>query len=286
MAQPPADVLVLSPHLDDAVFSLGALIARRAAEGARVLVVTLYTDGPPPAAVPAALRAFADFPRRRAEDAAAHALLGSTYEHLGLVERAFRSPALPGPAHVFRTPRPPAPLSGLTDAEEAVGRALEAYPRAAVYAPLGVGNHHDHVVLFAAAARAALARDALDRVGFYEDAYAFSRLARAAHFVTRARPSPLRPTATLASLRALTMSLALWGVRRGPAPEAFLPPLLARAHWRFAPEPRAGFGGAKAGAVASYASQLAVLGGAAFWARVLERQARAAGDAEAVWRLA
>jgi len=40
------DVVVLSPHLDDAVFSLGAAIARLARSGARVTVLTVFGGDP------------------------------------------------------------------------------------------------------------------------------------------------------------------------------------------------------------------------------------------------
>ena len=79
------DVVVLSPHLDDAVFSLGATISRLARSGARVTVLTVF-GGDPSSRVAAG-----DWDRgtgfetageaaaaRREEDRRACALLGAT----------------------------------------------------------------------------------------------------------------------------------------------------------------------------------------------------------------
>lgn len=61
------DIAVLSPHLDDAVLSLGGLIGREAAAGHSVEVVTCFTEGPPLDTVPPKRRVFADYTARRAE---------------------------------------------------------------------------------------------------------------------------------------------------------------------------------------------------------------------------
>jgi LmbE family N-acetylglucosaminyl deacetylase len=84
-------VAVVSPHLDDAVLSLGAAIARVARLGAAVSVVTVFA-GDPSSTAPAdgwARRCgFATageaYGVRRAEDEKALALLGARAEHLPL----------------------------------------------------------------------------------------------------------------------------------------------------------------------------------------------------------
>ena len=77
-------VAVLSPHLDDAVLSLGAAIARAVREGATVTIVTVFA-GDVDSALPASnwdrLAGFATegeaAAARRVEDATACALLGA-----------------------------------------------------------------------------------------------------------------------------------------------------------------------------------------------------------------
>ncbi|MCX7644524.1 MAG: PIG-L family deacetylase [Rhodobacteraceae bacterium] len=82
-----AEVRVISPHLDDAVFSLAGFLARDGLPPRRVL--TVFTR-PGPATDPAHARAmgFADveeeFAARRREDEAAMARLGTAFEHLDL----------------------------------------------------------------------------------------------------------------------------------------------------------------------------------------------------------
>jgi LmbE family N-acetylglucosaminyl deacetylase len=94
----------VSPHLDDAVLSLGGLIGREAAAGRTVEVVTCFIIGPPLDTIPPRSRVFADYTVRRAEDDRALAVLGASHRWLGLRERTWRDPPLPRPMHAFRTP--------------------------------------------------------------------------------------------------------------------------------------------------------------------------------------
>src|SRR5664279_1647995 len=88
--------LIISPHLDDAVWSLGGSIAAWTAAGTRVVVATVYTAGPPLDEVAPEMRVFADYPARRAEDLAACASIGAEVRWLDQVERAFRRPFATG----------------------------------------------------------------------------------------------------------------------------------------------------------------------------------------------
>ena len=93
------DLIVLSPHLDDAAFSCGALLHRAHREGLRTLVVNFFT------AVPEPDRALSDFARelhaswgvderavetRRLEDQAALARLGAEYRNEDLLDGLYR----------------------------------------------------------------------------------------------------------------------------------------------------------------------------------------------------
>jgi hypothetical protein len=60
----PMDLIVLSPHLDDAVFSVGGRMSRLAAQGKSVLVVTFFTSGPDAALLLRRLRPFVDYAGR------------------------------------------------------------------------------------------------------------------------------------------------------------------------------------------------------------------------------
>jgi LmbE family N-acetylglucosaminyl deacetylase len=167
------DHVYLSPHLDDAALSCGGAIARHANAGARVLVVTLCTGTPPPDARLskfahdhhlmwglAAERAMAD--RQREDDLALERLDADTYR-AGLLDAIYRMPELyTGNDRLFGTP---AADDSLLDSTRQLLAALhDRLPQATFYAPLGVGNHVDHQIVYAAACEAAG-----PVVAFYED---------------------------------------------------------------------------------------------------------------------
>jgi LmbE family N-acetylglucosaminyl deacetylase len=284
------DVVVLSPHLDDAVLSLGATIGRMAAAGCRVEVWTAFTAGPDPATLARRLRRFGDYPVRIAEDDRALDRLGGPAtrvgrRRLGLPERLWRDPAdgarSPGGlASAFRTPPDLTGFGQLAALEAAVREAL-ADPGTRLYAPLGIGRHTDHVEVAVAALRVALAGE-LDRVFFYEDFYATGEAQRRRHPVSARRPRPWRESPGWAAplLGAGLRALAL--AERGPAVDGF-EPAVRDADWHCEPQPVDGFERAKLEAVAEYRSQLAAMGGGRRVAAVLRRAHRVRGG-ELVWR--
>lgn len=173
-------LVVLSPHLDDAVLSCGALMAH-AVERTEVLVVTFFTAaGSPPytfsgrqylrhAGQRDAERLYRE---RRAEDREVLEGLGVDWLHLGLVDGLFRRkprPAgerlswvprvLPEATHVYPTYRlhivrgriSPYDASTLACAR-AFLKELASRPGTVLLAPLGVGGHVDHVLVRTAAA--------------------------------------------------------------------------------------------------------------------------------------
>jgi LmbE family N-acetylglucosaminyl deacetylase len=90
------EVLVVSPHLDDAAFSLGAGLARAARSGARVRVLTVFGCDPDSSAPAAWWDASAGFPTegaaakaRRAEDEQASRMLGVTPEWLSFSDASY-----------------------------------------------------------------------------------------------------------------------------------------------------------------------------------------------------
>jgi LmbE family N-acetylglucosaminyl deacetylase len=139
-------VLALSPHLDDAVFSCGATLARLADRGVRVALVTAFTRSvPSPSGF--ALTCQTDkgvhpetdyMALRRAEDRAAADVLGlADVVHLDLPEAPHRG--YHSAAELFGAPRE----------DDAIDRPLRAHlselgqPELAL-APRGLGGHVDH----------------------------------------------------------------------------------------------------------------------------------------------
>jgi LmbE family N-acetylglucosaminyl deacetylase len=173
-------LLVLSPHLDDAALSCGALIADAAAQTA-VTVVTLFTEaGPPPYTLSArrylrqtgARDARALYRQRRDEDQAALESLGVSWAHAGLIEAQHRrrktsagrstwwAALLPELEHTYPVYRLHVTAGRLAAADTGTLRTAIAFVRwlagrrpALVLAPLAIGGHVDHVLARAVAQR-------------------------------------------------------------------------------------------------------------------------------------
>jgi LmbE family N-acetylglucosaminyl deacetylase len=142
-----ARIVAVSPHLDDAVFSVGGTLARLG-ETAEVTVVTCFTGSVDPAtATPFALSTQLDkglaadvdyMALRREEDRQALELLGVEGRHLGLLEAPHRG--YDSPADLF------AGRHAGDDAGAALAEALAPVLDGAdlVLAPQALGDHVDH----------------------------------------------------------------------------------------------------------------------------------------------
>ena len=150
-------LLAVSPHLDDAAFSAGGLLAARAAEGWAVTVATCFTgnvEHPTGFALACqldkGLAADADnMALRRAEDEAACRELGATPVHLPFLEAPHRGYA--SAAQLF---------AGRRADDDMVDRLAPALTELVadhdlILGPLCLGDHVDHHVVRDALARVA-----------------------------------------------------------------------------------------------------------------------------------
>jgi LmbE family N-acetylglucosaminyl deacetylase len=167
--------IYLSPHLDDAIFSCGGLIAQQAIRGEEVLLVTICAGDPPPGP----LSPFAEelhrrwgggegvVARRRAEDRSAARLLEQAaaggavaVRHLGYADAIYRRD--PAGSHLYTSEAaifgPPHPAEA--DLVRQLAQELEALvpPGADLLTPSAVGGHVDHRWVRAAAERVAVGR--------------------------------------------------------------------------------------------------------------------------------
>ncbi len=144
-------LLAVSPHLDDAVFSAGAMLAHAARDGWRVVVATCFTAT---VADPTGFALACQLDKglgpdvdymalRRAEDRAACAHLGAEPLHLAFAEAPHRgydsAPALFGAL---------LPGDGIAEPLGAALRDLVATLRPALLlGPAAIGDHVDHVIV-------------------------------------------------------------------------------------------------------------------------------------------
>jgi LmbE family N-acetylglucosaminyl deacetylase len=275
-------ILVVSPHLDDAVLSIGATLAARAAAGDRIVIASVYTTGPPLDEIAAEMRQFADYTTRCAEDDAACAVIGAEVRRLAQIERAFRPPYLTGWSF-FSTPSDRSGFTGLPGVRDALESLVDLVPDE-IFVPLGIGNHIDHVEALVAATDWASARGWLDRLRFYEDFYALAGAMRRVHFVARQRLWPRWHSPLLRARRLAVILRAIAAARRGPPVETFLVTPLRTAGWTVTPTPVAATEERKLAAIACYASQTRAFGGMAGIARATRAYHRWWGDAEPLWR--
>lgn len=272
--------LVISPHLDDAVLSVGGSIAAWTKAGERVVIATINTNGPPLDDVAPGMRKWADYPARRTEDALACAAVGAEVRWLGQIERPFRKPYLNSLA-MFTTPADRAGFPNLAQVTAALG-TLDEVRADRICVPLGIGNHIDHVEALIAATDWVIARGWLDRLYFYEDFYALSGTMRARHPIARQERfrtwrSPLFRARRLAViLRAIALA------RGGPEVDTFLDPGLRTATWTVTRSPIDE--AMKLDAIARYPSQAIAFGGMAGIARAMRAYHALWGGCEPLWR--
>jgi LmbE family N-acetylglucosaminyl deacetylase len=279
-----ADTVILSPHRDDAVLSLGGLIAGEIAAGRSVEVVSCFTAGPPLDTIAPVHRVFGDYSMRRAEDERAMAKLGARYRWLDLHERIWRQPALPPsgvfPTHVFRTPERMDDFAELKSIRAAIGELIDR--GATVYAPLAVGHHVDHVEVALAALREMLGRGAFDQIKFYEDPYALGRACRKQHFVAKRRMWRPFGAPAWASPRVGALLRLVAFVAKGPGLDDYLPEA-DRLDWTCAPRAVASTDeDRKLAAIAEYVSQVRAFGGMERVAAFVRRGHKMLGG-EPIW---
>lgn len=167
--------IYLAPHLDDAVLSCGGAIAAHAADGQPVLIATLCAGAPPPDAPLSdfavemhrrwGLSAADVLDVRRREDTAALEWLSVDGYHFDFLDAIYRLPAAYATEELlFGAVAVDDPLT--TACRDALTTLRQRFPDAAFYAPLGVGQHVDHQIVYSAARELATAGYT---VAFYED---------------------------------------------------------------------------------------------------------------------
>ena len=165
MRKPNSQPVYLSPHLDDAALSCGGLIHQQARQDMRPLVITCFAGVPdynelsPFAAVQhhGWGRLAAPVGQRRCEDATAMTYLGAKYQHWNYLDCIYRQHPESGE---FLYASELAIFGELRNEErnlidELAAQLSDSLPLEGtrIYAPLAVGHHVDHQLLFQVALR-------------------------------------------------------------------------------------------------------------------------------------
>jgi hypothetical protein len=138
---PTFEAVFVSPHLDDAVFSCAAEIARCARAGA-VLVLNVFTRYPNDVK----LRGIVFGADRHAEERAAADHLRYTFHNLDELDAYFRQPEYRSIGNIFRAPVRNDVEAFLPRLRGRLFEFLEGHTYRRLYVPLGVGWHVDHIL--------------------------------------------------------------------------------------------------------------------------------------------
>lgn len=152
-------LLIISPHLDDAVLSCADHALDWQRQGAAIHVLTLFSDAGAGvsklfgAGDQSCTDGHARMHRRREEDAEAMRQLGFAFTHLGLVDAAFRGcngadfPDLSSLWAGHLGPAGDALVAAATQRlHSALASTIGAGTSAQVVAPLAIGGHVDHLI--------------------------------------------------------------------------------------------------------------------------------------------
>lgn len=147
-------LIVLSPHLDDAVLSCAGLLTALRDRVER-LVVTICAGDPGDVAGTSWL---ARPPVRRREDRAAMKALACPYLHLGFRDAVYRRSSAGAPLYPrgsFLGPVHRDDEAHLVEVQRVLSRLCNGVGRVLVVSPLGVGGHVDHTLCARAACQLA-----------------------------------------------------------------------------------------------------------------------------------
>jgi LmbE family N-acetylglucosaminyl deacetylase len=122
----------LSPHLDDAVFSCGGLIAKLAQSGEQVLIVNIFSE-------------YGENSNRHEEESRVAEFLNVDIEYLGELDAVFRRKSYKSLLRIFSS------IDSLDRIDlprlaDKLRQLLSAVSYDNIYVPLGVGWHVDHLL--------------------------------------------------------------------------------------------------------------------------------------------
>ncbi len=255
--------IFLSPHLDDAVASCGGTIAKLVYEREDVLVVTIYTRQPDLKSLSKKFQKFAIYDQRKKEEQVALDKLSADYKWLDIEERAYRTPLIKKPTDVFKINLSEGlkQFINISEIQAELEKIFEKNPKSKIYAPLGIGNHFDHVEVFLASLMYMVDNALFDNFLFYVDFYGItSTKIRKKHYlgnkiITRGTKKPEK-----SSIKWYLITSVVNSMISGHSIEKILPSRYLDIEWEFKTNSIKGYEKLKLSALESYESQVKLFG--------------------------
>lgn len=152
--------LIISPHLDDAVLSCGASMAKWVADGDRVVVATVFTSCADHSPQMQAL-----YKKRKRQDKEALERLGCGHFHMEFTDAPFRTHAYQDFSTILFHHEP-----AKGELVQAIALAIASFIKEVLpdflMFPLGVGGHVDHNIVYWSSLQVA---GLVDNVAYYEE---------------------------------------------------------------------------------------------------------------------
>ena len=255
--------IFLSPHLDDAVGSCGGLIAKLIYQREKVLVLSIYTKNPDLRKIPKKYHKFANYDERKEEDKKAMNKLSADFKWLDLTERTYRVPIPKRLTEVFKIDLSAdlAQFPNIAKIQDEISKAIDESPNSIVYAPLGIGNHFDHVEVFLAALMYMVDYALYDNFRFYVDFYGMvNTKIRKKHYLGKKiiRKGLKKPEKS--SLKFLMITTIMNSMISGSSIEKLLETKYKSLSWELEPISIHGYEKLKFSALECYESQIKLFG--------------------------
>ena len=253
----------LGAHLDDAVASCGGTIAKLVYERAEVLVITVFTREPVTKSLSKKFHKFADYDLRKKEEQVALDKLSADYKWMDIEERAYRAPLLKKPTDVFKINLSEGlkQFINISEIQKELDKIFEKNPKSKIYAPLGIGNHFDHVEVFLASLMYMVDNALFDNFLFYVDFYGIaSTKIRKKHYlgnkiITRGTKKPEK-----SSIKLYMITSVLNSMISGHSIEKILPSKYLDIEWELKTNSIKGYEKLKRASLDCYESQVKLFG--------------------------
>jgi glycosyltransferase involved in cell wall biosynthesis/LmbE family N-acetylglucosaminyl deacetylase len=170
--------LFISPHLDDVILSCAGTLAHLVQHQAKVILVTAFTGDPSPEVALSPLaqqlhKLWEDeahpYQTRREEDRAVAESLNIEYRWLGFLEAVYREPKLETVSELFSVEYDQTMDPCFAPLYQSFQQLFKEHPGALIFAPLGIGQHRDHLLVHQAVAMARETTSTVGQVYYYED---------------------------------------------------------------------------------------------------------------------